>query len=148
MNPKELFKYLSLILICSFIFVGCKKEEGVGGTSTIRGKVIVYDFDGAFQIPVPAHIYPASDKKAYIIYGADKTSYDDDYNTSYDGTYEFKYLQKGKYTMFAYTKDTTGAYNGTRDNNAPDLPKFVDVEITSNGSTVNAPDIIILDNNY
>jgi hypothetical protein len=146
MNPKSLFRTLSFILIFCMSLAGCKKEEGLGGTSTIKGKVIVYDFDAAFQNPAPSQIYPATNKKAYIIYGADKTTYDNDFSTSYDGTYEFKYLQKGKYRLFAYTKDTTGAFNGTYVKR-PEIPTFIDVEITSNGSTVDAPDIIILDNN-
>ena len=111
------------------------------------GKVIVHDFDAAFQNPVPTEIYPASDLKTYIIYGKDKTTYDNDFDTSYDGTFEFKYLQKGKYRIFVYTKDTIGAFNGTY-TNGPDIPIFVDVEITSNGSTVEVPDLIILDNNF
>jgi hypothetical protein len=141
----------SLSLICTSLVVllvsGCKKEEGEGGTSTITGKIIVHDFDQGFQNPTPKLIYPASDEKAYIIYGEDKTAYDDDYNTSYDGTYEFKHLQKGKYKIFAYSKDSTGAKVGLVNFDAPKIPVIVNVEITSNGSTVTVPDIIILDNN-
>ena len=35
----------------------------------------------------------------FIIYGEDGTTYNDDFNSSYDGTYEFKFLQKGKYKV-------------------------------------------------
>jgi hypothetical protein len=138
-------KYFSVFVLMIIIFAGCKKDEGPGGTSTIKGKLIVYDFDHSFQQSAPSLIYPAVDKNVYIIYGTDHTTYDDDYKTTYDGTYEFKYLQKGHYRLFAYSKDSTGAYLNLPSLN--DIPSFIDVEITKNGSTVTGPDIIILDNN-
>jgi hypothetical protein len=122
-----------------------KKNPGPGGTSTIKGKVIVHDFDGGYQSPQPLAIYPAPDEKTYIIYGTDNDTYDDDFNTSFDGTYEYKHLQKGKYKIFAYSEDTTGAASGFL-TAVTKIQKVVEVEITSNGSTVTAPDIIILDN--
>ena len=136
---------LAVIFIFSCSLTGCEKTEGPGGTSTIKGKVIVHDFDAAFQSHAPLAIYPAVKEDVYIIYGNDHSTYDDDFKTSYDGSYEFKYLQKGKYRIFAYTKDSTGASTGSPV--LGKIPVFTDVEITSNGSTVNVPDIIILDNN-
>jgi hypothetical protein len=146
----KLTKTIAIIFAALILFTGlpgCKKEEGVGGTSTIHGKVIVHDFDAGFQEPAPREVYPAADKKAFIIYGEDGTTYDDDYDTSYDGTYEFKYLQKGKYKIFVYSKDSTGAKT-TGILSGRKIPVIIDVEIKSNGSTVEAPDIIILDNNF
>lgn len=145
MNKVVQTGFLSVIFLSFLSLMGCKKEEGLGGTSTIKGKVIVYDFDASFQNPVPLEIYPATDENVYIIYGSDGTVYDDDFKTSYDGSYEFKYLQKGKYRLFAYSKDSTGASIGNP--SGADIPVFINVEITSNGSTVSAPDIIILNNN-
>ncbi len=133
-----------------FLFVvlqGCKKEEGIGGTSSISGKVIVHDFDAGFQEASPREIYPARNEKTFIIYGEDGTTYNDDFNTSYDGTYEFKFLQKGKYKIFAYSKDSTGAKT-TGIISSQKIPVIINVEIKSNGSKVVAPDIILLDNNF
>ena len=138
-------KGLALILLSGVLITGCEKEEGEGGTSTIRGKVVLYDFDGSFsQVQVT---FPAVDARIYIIYGADGTTFDDDKRTSYDGSYEFKYLQKGKYKLFSYSKDSTGAWNSSHSSANPDVPVFTEVEITENGSTVDAPDIIVIDNN-
>ncbi len=134
-----------LMIFFSLSFYGCKKDEGLGGTSTIQGKIIVYDYDASFQNPVPLKIYPAIDENVYIIYGPDGTVYDDDFKTSFDGSYEFKYLQKGKYKLFAYSEDSSGAAIGNP--SLADTPEFIEVEITSNGSTVTAPDLIILKNN-
>ncbi len=145
MKFKNSIRYSSVFALVILIFAGCKKDEGPGGTSTIKGKVIKYDYDGGFQLSQPSKIYPSVDENVYIIYGTDHTTYDDDYKTSYDGTYEFKYLQKGHYRLFAYSKDSTGASTGFP--SLEDIPSFIDVEITKNGTTVTGPDLIILDNN-
>lgn len=135
---------LAVFLLLLLTLQSCKKDEGLGGTSTIKGRVIIHDFDSGYQLSEPAEIYPAADERVYIIYGPDNTIYDDDFDTSYDGYYEFKYLQKGTYRIFVYTEDSAGAFMGNP--SLKDIPVFLTVEIPSNGSTVNAPDIIILDN--
>ena len=137
---------LAALLIVSGLFLSsCDKDAGEGGTSTIKGKVMVYDYDASFQ--ACQDTYPAFKEDVYIIYGDDRSTYDDKMETSYDGSFEFKYLRKGKYKIFAYTKDTTGASNGTYNDSRPKLPSMVEVEITSNRSEVFAKDIIMLDNN-
>lgn len=145
MNSKQLLISVTFVLTAAFGLTSCKKEAGQGGTSTITGKVTVYDFD-----PTWTNIgatYPARDEDVYIIYGADHSTYDDDYKTTHDGTYRFNYLEKGKYQLFAYTKDSTGAFNGTYNSANPKIPVFVNVEITGKNQTVVAPEIIILKNN-
>ena len=136
-------KCLLAFVLIPFFMDGCKKDEGPGGTSTIKGTIIVHDFDAAFQTTTPK-IYPAIEQETYIIYGSGNTSYNDNYKTSYDGTYEFKYLQKGHYRLYAFSKDSTGAKIGFP--SLAKIPVFVDVEITSNGSTVTAQDLVILNN--
>lgn len=136
---------LLLSLFFGLILQSCEKDEGPGGTSTIRGKVIVHNFDAGYQEAVPREIYGGADEKVYIIYGADGTTYNDDFDTSYDGSYEFKNLQKGTYKIFVYSKDSTGAKT-TGIISERDIPVFTTVEITENGSTNNAADLIILDN--
>ena len=149
MKLLPLFRFLTvaIVFVISLSVIGCKKTEGPGGTSTIQGKIIVHDFDAAFQSPTWLKTYPSNNQDAYIIYGADHATYDNNFKTSYDGSYEFKYLQKGNYRLFAYSKDSTGAKMGFP-SGLPviKIPVFVNVEITSNGSTVNAPDIIVLEN--
>lgn len=146
MKSINVFSVLIITSLSVFLMTGCTKDAGEGGTSTITGKVIVHDFDASFQAAVDT--YPAVDEDVYIIYGDDHSTYNDHYKTSYDGTFEFKYLQKGKYKLFAYSKDSTGAASGNLNSNSPKIAKFAEVEITSNGSVVTTPDIIILDNNY
>ena len=130
------------ILVASL--AACKKDAGQGGTSTIKGKVLVYKYDNAFL--AVEDTFPMVDNDVYIIYGSDHNTYDDNYKASFDGSYEFKFLQKGKYKLFAYSTDSTGAASGTIDLSRPKIPVFINVEITKNGSTVIGPDIIIIKN--
>jgi hypothetical protein len=131
---------------CILLIASCAKDEGEGGNSTIKGRLIEKTYDNSFQSLLSESVSP--DEKVYIIYGGDHETYDDDYNTSYNGEYEFKYLQKGSYTIFAYTVDTTGvAATGYVDENKPKIPVFATVDITDNNSTVNVPDLTILQNN-
>lgn len=132
----------TLLFILAFFASSCKKDEGEGGTSTISGKVIEEKWDNSFSLLESS--YPARNQEVYILYGDDNTTYDNDYKTSYDGSYEFKYLQKGTYKLYVYTEDTTGlAANGTVDFNLPKVPVFATVEITKNGQTVTVPEFTI-----
>ena len=90
---------LSLILVAFFFFNSCKKIEGQGGSSTIKGVVNVkqYSLVGALVAE-----YPGVEIDVYIVYGAGKTFYNDKIKTSYDGSFEFNYLEEGDYTVFVY----------------------------------------------
>jgi hypothetical protein len=99
-------------IICSAFFVAilstfllsCSKEEGVGGNSTIYGKIITHDYNAEFT--ALKGIYPAADEDVFLIYGTDR-SFSQRIRTNYQGIYEFKYLRPGDYTVYAYSKDST-----------------------------------------
>ena len=74
--------------------------EGPGGSVTIKGVVIERNHVGTSIFE-----YPAADQDVYIIYGSENSFYDDDISTSYDGSFEFRYLQKGDYQIFAVYHD-------------------------------------------
>jgi hypothetical protein len=123
-----------LALASIFIFASCEKEAGEGGNSSIFGKVYVKDYNGTFTVLNGE--YYAPDEDVYIIYGEDK-GYSDHVATSYDGTYEFKYLRPGKYTIYVYSKDSTlQSASGI-------IPKIQEVEITEKNEETEVPDIII-----
>lgn len=129
-------RIILIILVLTGTIQACEKEEGEGGTSTITGKVYVLDYDGNFSKII--NEYYAPDEDVYIIYGNDKI-YGDDFKTHYDGTYHFQYLQKGKYTVYAYSKDSTGTSpSGV-------IPIMKEVNITENNQTVEVEDLVILD---
>jgi hypothetical protein len=93
-----------LALFTSLFFQSCEKDAGEGGNSSIRGYVHVTDYNSTFLVVQGE--YPGADEYVYIIYGND-VSYGDRIRTSPDGTFEFKYLREGKYTIYVYQDDTT-----------------------------------------
>jgi hypothetical protein len=86
--------------------LSCSKDEGVGGTATIRGKVIINDYNDDFSILLSE--YNAAEEDVYIIYGDDKT-FGDQVETNYDGTFEFNYLLPGDYTVYVYSEDSSSS---------------------------------------
>ena len=133
MKLREFF-FISLALI-SLISTSCKKDEGDGGNSSIYGKVYVKDYNAEFT---NLHeVYYGPDIWVYIIYGNNK-DYGDRILTNYNGTYEFKYLRPGKYTIYTYSKDSTLMTN------AP-VPVIKEVEISDKKQDVEVSDLIIFD---
>ena len=97
-----------------------KKWRG-GGTSTIKGKSAL----GSYNLTNQFDNYSlfASDENVYVIYGNDSSQvYDDDFETSWDGTYEFNFLRT-EITLFGSKCDT--CLSGTK-------PLFWRVEILNN----------------
>ena len=97
-----------LLLIFSILVLSlsnsCKKVEGTGGGATIKGIIQEQKYNALGNIIAE---YPGSDQDVYLIYGTADQFYDDDVKTSYDGSFMFKYLQKGTYTIFVYEDDAT-----------------------------------------
>lgn len=126
-----------LILLVAFLPVvflsSCKKEAGEGGTSSIYGRIMVKDYNSTYT--VLEEEYYGKDVDVYIIYGDDKT-YSERIRSNYDGVFEFKYLRKGMYHVYAYSEDSTLQTNAL-------IPVIRDVEITKNNEEVETTDIII-----
>lgn len=107
---------LLLIATIASMFWSCQKEAGVGGTSTIIGKIKTYelshfDVPGSNQRVDTLRSYLHADEEVYIIYGEEDNFYDDSYETSFDGSFRFDNLRKGTYTLFIYSdceSDTSG----------------------------------------
>jgi hypothetical protein len=126
-----------LILLIPLLagIIACEKDPGTGGTSSITGKVWVLDYNSEYT-----HLndqYYAAKEDVYLIYGDDAV-YSESFKTSYNGTYRFEHLRKGKYKVFCYSEDTTGQVPGGK------FAVIKDVEITSNGQDVNVDDLIIV----
>ncbi len=97
MNRRHKILFLLIFLIS---ISACKKIEGEGGTATITGTVITKDLNSAGEEVAE---FPGSDEEVFIIYGAEETFYNDKISTSYDGSFKFKYLTPGEYTVFIYS---------------------------------------------
>lgn len=96
----------------SFLFLGsgCTKIEGPGGAATIKGKVHVTEYDGAGN-EINNYFAPKFD--VFIIYGNEEGEnfYDDDVETSFDGSFEFNFLEVGNYKIFVY-EDCNTCFSG------------------------------------
>jgi hypothetical protein len=124
---------IGILLICTILLAGCVKEEGIGGTCTITGKVYAYDYNA--ELTSLRAQYYAPDEDVYIIYG-DDSIFSDRTRTSYEGSYRFEYLRRGTYTIYAYSKNiVTGL--------PPLLAVRQTVQILSDGQFVTAEDIKI-----
>ena len=95
----ESFKFLFTVIIFSTL-ISCAKSEGVGGRASIEGKVMIDNINILGNI---VDSYEAQDLEVFIIYGQQNNTHNDDVNTSYDGSFEFKYLNTGNYEIFLYS---------------------------------------------
>lgn len=131
---KNLVRIVSIVSL--FALFACTKYEGPGGSSTIKGKIHALIYDGAQNL-INEFDKPKHD--VYIIYGNDvnETFYDDKIETSYDGTFEFQFLEKGNYRVFTYE-------------DCPTCPSgkdalFYEVEITAKKQTIDLGTINVKD---
>jgi hypothetical protein len=134
MNSKVRYSLIFMVFLGILAF-SCKKEEGVGGTSSIKGKVIIRQYNANFTELTEQ--YYAPDEDVFIIYGNDEV-YGDKVSTNYDGTYEFEFLREGDYSIFAYSEDS--ANYPTRHM----IPVIMHVRLSGKKETVQAQDIVIL----
>jgi hypothetical protein len=131
-------KYLYGFFLAGIILSSsCKKGPGEGGTSSIRGKVLMLDYNGNY--PVLDTSYYKEEEDVYIVYGEGDT-YDDRFRTSYDGSYEFKYLRKGTYKVFVYSDDSTGLSPSGK------ITVVQTIDIDKNKETYDVPDLVIVKN--
>jgi hypothetical protein len=69
-----------------------------------------------------------TDEDVFICYGDDDNTVDDRVRTSFDGSFKFSELRKGKYRIFLYSEDTTASNRGNP------VAVIRDVEVTENRS--------------
>jgi hypothetical protein len=119
-----------LMLVCAG---SCKKDPGEGGTSTITGRVFAKDYNSTFTVLQGAYYVP--DKWVFIVYG-DAADYGNKIRTSYDGTYEFKYLRPGTYHVYCYSMDSTLQTNA-------EIAVMQDVTVNKQYQDVATGDIVI-----
>ena len=113
------------ILVTLALFISCSKEPGDGGNSEIRGQVIERRY-----VLYPGNFVETAltDEDVFICYGDDDNTVDDRVRTSFDGSFKFSELRKGKYRIFLYSEDTTASNRGNP------VAVIRDVEVTENRS--------------
>jgi len=105
---RTISRKLIFITICLFaLFNSCSQPEGIGGSSTIKGKIWINYYNDDFSKLLSSEPLPAKDEDVYLVFGNDSVV-GDDTKTSYTGDFEFEYLWPGKYKLYYYADDTTG----------------------------------------
>ena len=130
---KRLSLLTAILTFGIFLVSACKKVEGEGGTSTITGKIMVNKKNSSGSTIAT---YEAQNYDVYIIYG-EGTVHDDKTETSYDGNFEFKFLEKGNYTIYTYEKCTSCA--------SGDQVVLKTIEVTKAKETVDIGTIEVVD---
>jgi hypothetical protein len=130
----RLFLFATFLL--PLFFMSCNSGPGPGGQATITGKIYAYDYtvNNNFTTHVKTDSGYAANINVYLIYG-DDPSYGDNVKTGPDGTYQFKYLRKGKYKVYAYSFIYTRA--------TTDSAVISEVEVSGKKDAVSVPDIAI-----
>jgi hypothetical protein len=135
METKRLIK-TAMMAILTAGFISCEKPAGPGGSATIKGRIFAHDFDNTQRYEISKGY--AAGERVYIMFGNDNTV-GDNVRTAADGSYEFRYLNKGSYKIFVNSLDTSIKYKG----NKTFVPVFAEATITDRKQVVTIEDIII-----
>ncbi|MDR1779754.1 MAG: hypothetical protein LBR50_03360 [Tannerella sp.] len=103
-----MYNKILFTLSVAALLMSCNKDEGLGGSSSVKGMVwniIHYDDDFTFS----TETIPAEKKDVYLIFGSNEDDYfGDDVETDKNGVYRFDYLRKGDYVVYAYSEYPDG----------------------------------------
>lgn len=127
------FRPLPFLMMCcgtALLVTSCEKDPGEGGNSEIKGMVIERNYS---TFPSRYTEAGAKDVDIYIIYGDEGNAFDDRTRTSFDGSYKFSNLKKGKYRVFVYSDDTAATNFGNT------IEIIREIEIEKNRSENNVP---------
>jgi len=119
----------------SLLLSSCEKDPGQGGTSTIRGTVVINEISNSGNILAE---YEAAEERVYIVYG-DNEIFDDETRTSYDGQFKFENLFQGSYRVFVYS-DCLSCPSGTE-------PIMQSIEVTENDEVFTFEEVFISNDN-
>lgn len=123
--------YLTMFSLIVVSFLSCNKMEGYGGKASITGKVYGRDYSSNGNLVSEGYLGEA---RVYIAkHGS--TQYFDDMRTSFDGSFQFEYLQTGKYDLWVFGDCDYCDWDQTY--------TLITVEITSKNEVLVAPDIEI-----
>lgn len=129
-------KLNAIMFLVGILVISCNKEPGKGGTSTIRGKIKVEDYNQTFTTLWAE--YDGADREVYIIYG-DNPTFGDKVETGPDGVFEFNYLTKGSYRIYTYSKDSS------LQSPSGEIAIYQEVEITDKKQVVEIPEITVFE---
>jgi len=105
----KISSYLTMLILFTVsagIFFSCNQQEGIGGNSHIKGKLMVNYYNEDFSKLLYEQPEPAKDENVFLIFGNEQVV-GEDTKTSFTGDFEFEYLWPGKYTIYYYSDDST-----------------------------------------
>lgn len=120
-----------IVLLIAITFLSCSKEEGYGGLATITGKVYGKDYNSSGYLVGEGYI---GDVSVYISKSGE-TAYFDKVDSAYDGSFSFKFLQKGTYDIWAFGDCDTCTWDQTFTKQT--------ITISSSKETVTTEDLVI-----
>lgn len=123
--------------ICAIaIFTACKKGPGEGGRAFIKGKIYVKNYKAYPDTTLQAE-YFGQDENVFIVFG-EGPGIGKSVKSSYDGSFQFEYLRKGKYKVYALSDDRASGINSKT------IAEIRDVEIKKATETVDVGVITII----
>lgn len=87
-----------LPLAIVFTIYSCKKDPGPGGLATIRGKIYGIDLTTSGDVKDSGYL---GNQRVFIGVAGEPAHFDD-VRSSYDGSFEFKFLRKGSYDVWTF----------------------------------------------
>ncbi|HET6244340.1 MAG: hypothetical protein H0V01_05785 [Bacteroidetes bacterium] len=132
---KKKFTLFILFSIALIIFTSCKKEAGTGGKAIVKGKLYAGNYHSPEFIVSQEDVEP--EERVFLVYDNEQDGFGDDIRTNHDGSFEFKYLRKGNYKIFAYGMDTSKV------SSSPKTPVLRNFEISDKKQNVEINDLII-----
>lgn len=114
------------------------------GYASITGRLFAKDYNSTMVPKSPVDNYYSGGEDVYIQKEGSSDIIKKEV-TSYDGTFVFSRLSKGKYTVYSYSKDTVPMAGSSKiEFSAIPIPSMVSCTIDSNGQQLNIPNLIII----
>jgi hypothetical protein len=120
-------------LLFTTLLAACQKDAGPGGLATVKGKVYGRDITTGGNLKAEGYL---PDWRVYISVSGDP-GYFEDMKTSYDGSYEFKFLRKGNYDVWAFSDCDTCLIK-------TQLVMKKGIKVSDKKETVTVPDIEVI----
>ncbi|MDN5202231.1 hypothetical protein QQ008_12675 [Fulvivirgaceae bacterium BMA10] len=90
------------VLVTLILLVSCAQDEGFGGNSHIKGKLVQQTYNDDFSLLLAEG--PAKDENVFLQFGK-KTVIGEKTESSYSGDFEFNNLWPGEYKIYYYSDD-------------------------------------------
>ncbi|MCF8346707.1 MAG: hypothetical protein K9G38_05805 [Bacteroidales bacterium] len=112
---------LTIVTVLSAFTTGCEQPEGYGGNASISGKIITEFYNDDYSALI--RTAPAMDEQVFLLFG-DNENVADKVESSANGSFNFSFLNPGKYKIYYESEDSTKL-------DGSDIPVMIDIELSS-----------------